>query len=105
MACVGAALDEELTSLDPGDVYARTKAEDVLGRGLNGVRRESVEICTKVYWPTGSGANDRGLSRKHIIESANASLPPLPTPYLPLYQPPPHHHQPPPAKPIPPSED
>src|SRR5260370_4607717 len=86
MACVGAALDEELTSLDPGDVYARTKAEDVLGRGLNGVRRESVEICTKVYWPTGSGANDRGLSRKHIIESANASLRRLRTDYVDLYQ-------------------
>jgi voltage-dependent potassium channel beta subunit len=86
MACIAAALDEGITTFDTADVYARTKAEDVLGRGLNGVRRESVEICTKVYWPTGSGANDRGLSRKHIIESANASLRRLRTDYVDLYQ-------------------
>src|SRR5258708_25037046 len=85
-ACIAAALDEGITTFDTADVYARTKAEDVLGRGLNGVRRESVEICTKVYWPTGSGANDRGLSRKHIIESANASLRRLRTDYVDLYQ-------------------
>ncbi len=86
MACIAAALDEGITTFDTADVYARTKAEDVLGRGLHGVRRESVEICTKVYWPTGSGANDRGLSRKHIIESANASLRRLRTDYVDLYQ-------------------
>ena len=86
MACIAAALDEGITTFDTADVYARTKAEDVLGRGLHGVRRESVEICTKVYWPTGSGANDRGLSRKHIIESANASLRRLRTDYVDVYQ-------------------
>jgi len=58
----------------------------VLGRALHGVRRESVEICTKVYWPTGPGVNDRGLSRKHIMESAHASLRRLQTDYLDLYQ-------------------
>src|SRR5262249_62122748 len=67
-------------------VYAGTKAEEVLGRGLHGVRRQSVEICTKVYWPTGPGSNDRGLSRKHIIESAHASLRRLQTDYVDLYQ-------------------
>jgi aryl-alcohol dehydrogenase-like predicted oxidoreductase len=86
MACIGAALDEGITTFDTADVYAGTKAEDVLGRGLHGVRRESVEICTKVYWPTGPGANDRGLSRKHIIESAHASLRRLRTDYVDLYQ-------------------
>jgi aryl-alcohol dehydrogenase-like predicted oxidoreductase len=86
MACIAAALEEGITTFDTADVYAGTKAEDVLGRGLHGVRRESVEICTKVYWPTGPGANDRGLSRKHIIESANASLRRLRTDYVDLYQ-------------------
>ena len=61
-------------------------AEEVLGRALRGVRRESVEICTKVFWPTGPGVNDRGLSRKHIMESAHASLRRLQTDYLDLYQ-------------------
>jgi voltage-dependent potassium channel beta subunit len=86
MACIAAALDEGITTFDTADVYAGTKAEDVLGRGLHGVRRESIEICTKVYWPTGPGANDRGLSRKHIIESAHASLRRLRTDYIDLYQ-------------------
>jgi aryl-alcohol dehydrogenase-like predicted oxidoreductase len=85
-ACVAAALDEGVTTFDTADVYARTRAEEVLGRALHGIRRESLEIFTKVYWPTGSGVNDRGLSRKHIIESAHASLRRLQTDYLDLYQ-------------------
>lgn len=84
--CVAAALDEGVTTFDTADVYAGTAAESVLGRALHGVRRESVEIFTKVFWPTGTGANDRGLSRKHIIESANASLKRLQTDYVDLYQ-------------------
>ena len=85
-ACVAAALDEGITTFDTADVYAGTKAEEVLGRALHGVRRSSVEIFTKVFWPTGSGPNDRGLSRKHIMESANASLKRLQTDYVDLYQ-------------------
>jgi len=85
-ACVAAALDEGITTFDTADVYAGTAAEAVLGRALHGIRRESVEICTKVFWPTGSGPNDRGLSRKHVIESAHSSLRRLQTDYLDLYQ-------------------
>ena len=84
--CVAAALDEGITTFDTADVYAGTRAEDVLGRALHGVRRESIEVCTKVFWPTGPGANDRGLSRKHIMESAHASLRRLQTDYIDLYQ-------------------
>ena len=84
--CVKAALEEGITTFDTADVYAATAAESVLGRALHGVRRESVEIFTKVYWPTGPGMNDRGLSRKHIMESANASLKRLGTDYVDLYQ-------------------
>jgi voltage-dependent potassium channel beta subunit len=86
VACVAAAIDEGITTFDTADVYAATKAETVLGEALAGIRRESIEICTKVFWPTGAGPNDRGLSRKHIIESAHASLRRLKTDYIDLYQ-------------------
>ena len=85
-ASVEAALDEGITTFDTADVYAGTRAEEVLGRALHGLRRESLELFTKVYWPTGSGPNDRGLSRKHIIESVHGSLRRLQTDYLDLYQ-------------------
>ena len=85
-ACVAAALDEGITTFDTADVYAGTKAEEVLGRALHGVRRESLEIFTKVFWPTGPGVNDTGLSRKHIMESAHNSLRRLGTDYVDLYQ-------------------
>src|SRR3954469_23123723 len=86
-ACIKAALDAGITTFDTADVYANTAAESVLGRGLKGQRRESLEIFTKVFWPTGpKGPNDKGLSRKHIMESANASLDRLGTDYVDLYQ-------------------
>src|SRR5918911_1789837 len=85
-ACVRAALDAGITTFDTADVYANTRAESVLGRALAGQRRESLEVFTKVYWPTGPGHNDRGLSRKHIIESCHASLRRLQTDYVDLYQ-------------------
>ena len=84
--CVKAALDCGITTFDTADVYAGTKAEVILGKALKGVRRESYELLTKVYWPTGPGKNDRGLSRKHIMESCNASLKRLKTDYIDLYQ-------------------
>lgn len=85
--CVHAALDAGITSFDTADVYANTVAESVLGEALKGQRRESLEIFTKVYWPTGpGGANDTGLSRKHIMESINGSLERLQTDYVDIYQ-------------------
>jgi aryl-alcohol dehydrogenase-like predicted oxidoreductase len=86
VACVRAALDVGITTFDTADVYAGTRAESVLGDALAGVRRESYELFTKVFWPTGPGRNDRGLSRKHIIESCNASLTRLQTDHIDLYQ-------------------
>jgi len=67
-------------------VYAGTRAEAVLGRALKGERREGLEIFTKVFWPTGPGRNDRGLSRKHIMASIDGSLRRLQTDYVDLYQ-------------------
>ena len=86
-ACVRQALEEGITTFDTADVYANTAAESVLGRALQGTRRESVEVFTKVYWPTGPGGpNDSGLSRKHIMESIDGSLARLQTDYVDLYQ-------------------
>jgi aryl-alcohol dehydrogenase-like predicted oxidoreductase len=86
IACVKTALDQGITTFDTADVYAQTKAETVLGKALKGVQRESYELFTKVYWPTGPGKNDRGLSRKHIMESCHASLKRLSTDRIDLYQ-------------------
>ncbi len=83
---MNAALDAGVTTFDTADVYAGTRAEAVLGRALKGQRREGLEICTKVFWPTGPGPNDRGLSRKHIRESIDGSLRRLGTDYVDLYQ-------------------
>jgi len=84
--CVRAALDLGITTFDTADVYAGTRAESALGAALDGVRREGVEIFTKVYLPTGPGMNDRGLSRKHVMESIDNSLRRLRTDYVDLYQ-------------------
>ena len=85
--CVHAALDAGISTFDTADVYANTVAEQVLGDALKGQRRESLEIFTKVYFPTGpKGHNDTGLSRKHIMESINGSLSRLGTDYVDLYQ-------------------
>jgi aryl-alcohol dehydrogenase-like predicted oxidoreductase len=86
-ACVHAALDAGITTFDTADVYANTAAESVLGAALHGQRRESQEILTKVFFPTGpKGANDAGLSRKHLMESIHGSLRRLGTEYVDLYQ-------------------
>jgi aryl-alcohol dehydrogenase-like predicted oxidoreductase len=87
VACVRAALDAGITTFDTADVYANTKAETVLGDALKGQRRESLEILTKVYFPTGpKGPNDTGLSRKHITESIDGSLRRLGTDHVDVYQ-------------------
>jgi aryl-alcohol dehydrogenase-like predicted oxidoreductase len=84
--CVHAALDAGITTFDTADVYAGTKAETVLGKALKGIKRESYELFTKVYFPTGEGKNERGLSRKHIMESVHGSLKRLQTDHIDLYQ-------------------
>ena len=85
--CVRAALNAGISTFDTADVYANTMAETVLGDALTGERRQSLEIFTKVFGPTGpKGHNDVGLSRKHILESIDGSLTRLKTDYVDLYQ-------------------
>ncbi|WP_432977570.1 aldo/keto reductase family protein [Dactylosporangium sp. CA-233914] len=85
-ACVHAALDLGITTFDTADVYAGTRAEVVLGDALKGQNRDGLEIFTKVFWRTGPGRNDSGLSRKHIMKSIDGSLRRLQTDHVDLYQ-------------------
>lgn len=85
--CVRAALAAGITTFDTADVYANTVAEEILGQALKHERRESLEVFTKVYFPTGPrGHNDTGLSRKHIRESIDGSLTRLRMDYVDVYQ-------------------
>ena len=70
---------------DTADVYNRGEAEKVVGVALGKYERSSYVLATKVYFPMGDGPNDRGLSRKHIMESANASLKRLKQDYVDIY--------------------
>ncbi len=70
---------------DCADVYAGGAAETIMGKAVRDLRRESLVISTKVFWPTMEGPNGRGLSRKHITESIHASLKRLEMEYVDLY--------------------
>src|SRR5512138_527910 len=82
------ALELGINFFDTANVYSQGVSEIVLGRALRdlAVRREDVVIATKVYFPMGAGPNDRGLSRKHILSSIDASLKRLGMDYVDLYQ-------------------
>jgi len=82
---VGAALEAGVTFFDTADVYSEGRAEEILGRALGG-RREDVVLATKVRGRTGPRPNDVGLSRRHILESCDASLRRLGTDWIDLYQ-------------------
>ncbi|TAH35105.1 MAG: aldo/keto reductase [Planctomycetota bacterium] len=85
-ALVRMALDGGVNLFDAADVYARGVAEEMLAKALEGQRRDHVVLATKCYFPMSEVVTDRGLSRKHIVESCNASLRRLRTDYLDLYQ-------------------
>jgi aryl-alcohol dehydrogenase-like predicted oxidoreductase len=82
---VKTALDGGINFFDVADVYSEGKAEEILGKALGNKRKEII-LATKVRGRTGSGPNDVGLSRHHIIEGCNASLKRLGTDYIDLYQ-------------------
>lgn len=71
---------------DTANAYSEGRAEEVVGEALAEFPRSSYVVATKVYFPMGNGPNDRGLSRKHIIEQCHASLRRLGTDYIDLYQ-------------------
>jgi voltage-dependent potassium channel beta subunit len=87
--CVETAVEAGINTFDTADEYSDTSAEEILGRVLASHRRESYILATKVYWATGgdrTGPNDRGLSRKHILESINGSLKRLQVEHVDIYQ-------------------
>ncbi len=86
-ACVKAAVDNGINFLDNADIYAGGEAERVVGKIIRelGLRRQRLALSSKVFWPMSDDVNDRGLSRKHIMESIEGSLRRLGTDYVDMY--------------------
>jgi voltage-dependent potassium channel beta subunit len=95
-ACIHRALELGVNLFDTANVYRRGIAELVVGEALNGVDRDDYVLATKVFFPMGEGPNDRGLSRKHVMEQCHASLRRLGVDYVDLYQ----CHRPDPETPV-----
>ncbi|MCG3128649.1 MAG: L-glyceraldehyde 3-phosphate reductase [Phycisphaerae bacterium] len=85
-ACIRRAFELGVNFFDTADVYARGASETTCGRELKEFRRSELVIATKCYFPMSDAPNDRGLSRKHVVESVHASLTRLQTEYIDLYQ-------------------
>ena len=84
-ALIHRAYEAGINFFDNADVYAMGKAEQVMGSAIKDLPREGLVISSKLFWPTMPGANGKGLSRKHIMESCEASLRRLDLDYLDLY--------------------
>lgn len=84
--CIDKAYELGINFFDTANVYARGESEKVVGEALRKYPRESYVLATKVFFPMGEGPNEKGLSRKHIIEQCNASLKRLGVDYVDLYQ-------------------
>src|SRR5947209_8191269 len=84
--CIHKAYELGINFFDTANAYHYGRAEEVVGRALKDLSRDSFVLATKVYFPMGDGPNDRGLSRKHIMEQCHASLRRLGTDYIDLYQ-------------------
>ncbi len=84
--CIHRAFELGVNFFDTANVYRRGAAEEVTGRALKDFRRDDYVLATKVYFPMGDGPNDRGLSRKHIMEQCHASLRRLGVDYVDIYQ-------------------
>jgi len=82
---IHAAYDHGINFFDNADMYAEGRAEEVMGKAIKDLPRTALVISSKVFWPSMPGPNGRGLSRKHVTESINASLKRLGTDYLDLY--------------------
>jgi len=79
------AEESGINHLDTADIYTGGRSEETIGNALKGARRRKFFIATKVFFPTGEGVNERGLSRHHILEAVEASLRRLQTDYIDLY--------------------
>jgi voltage-dependent potassium channel beta subunit len=84
--CIHRAFELGVNFFDTANVYRRGAAEEVTGKALKDFKRDDYVLATKVYFPMGDGPNDRGLSRKHIMEQCHASLRRLGVDYVDIYQ-------------------
>ena len=82
---VHAAYDAGVNYFDQADVYARGRSEELMGAVLQDFPRHTLVIASKVFWPMSDHVNDRGLSRKHVLESIDGTLRRLGTDYLDIY--------------------
>jgi voltage-dependent potassium channel beta subunit len=80
-----AAFDHGINYFDNADIYADGKAEIIMGQAIKKLTRTELVLSSKVFWPTSTGPNARGLSRKHVMESVHASLKRMDVDYLDLY--------------------
>jgi len=81
------AIEHGINFIDTADMYSDGASEEIVGRAIRDfAARDAIVLATKVYHATGSGPNDRGLSRKHILAAIDASLRRLHTDYVDLYQ-------------------
>jgi voltage-dependent potassium channel beta subunit len=83
--CLRTAVENGINFIDVADAYAGGKAEEVVGSVIRDFKRSDLVISSKLYWPQSDNVNDRGLSRKHIMESIDKSLQRLGTDYLDIY--------------------
>jgi voltage-dependent potassium channel beta subunit len=85
-ACVAAAVEAGINLFDTADIYNHGAAETAMGVALKPFRRQDYVLATKLFWPMTDNVNDKGLSRKHVMESCHGSLKRLGTDYIDLYQ-------------------
>lgn len=79
------AVEAGVNFIDIADAYRKGEAEKIVGKAIKEFRREDLVISSKLFWPISDNINDRGLSRKHIMESIEKSLKRIDTDYLDLY--------------------
>jgi aryl-alcohol dehydrogenase-like predicted oxidoreductase len=85
-AVLDAAIEEDINFFDTADVYAGGKAEEVMGRWMQGKDRRQIVLATKCRWRMWDGVTGEGASRKHIMDACDDSLRRLQTDYIDLYQ-------------------
>ena len=83
--CMHTAIENGINYIDVADAYARGEAEKVVGQAIKDHRRGNLVIATKAYWPMSDNVNDRGLSRKHLVESVHRSLKRFDTEYIDIF--------------------
>jgi voltage-dependent potassium channel beta subunit len=83
--CIRHAIESGINFIDVADIYANGRAEEVVGKAIKGYKRSDLVISTKAFWGMSDNINDRGLSRKHIVESVNKSLKRFETDYVDIF--------------------